>query len=234
MFFPQLMNIKNSDKVLEIGPGAYPYWRSDVLADKFDSNDEVDLTQFGGKALNTKGKPLYKIIDNKLPFEDKEFDYTICSHVLEHVPAYDLPMLIKEIMRVSAKSYIEFPRPMYDFVYNFEVHLNLLDIVSGEIVCISKENTNINFLKRFQDYSLYLRKRNLFSIEEPFLPLIAVGYEFTDKIPLRIVKSEDEFWEIIYSNDYFIESPSYFWRLKNKINLGRLFRALNKKNSNNQ
>ena len=36
MFFPQLMNIRKNDLVLEIGPGAYPFWRSDCLADIID------------------------------------------------------------------------------------------------------------------------------------------------------------------------------------------------------
>ncbi|MFZ4619911.1 MAG: hypothetical protein ACOYNS_05080, partial [Bacteroidota bacterium] len=72
MFFPHLMNIKDSDIVLEIGPGAYPFWRSDCLADVFDENSDVDLTQFGGKKLNTKGKPLFKIVNNILEFSKFE------------------------------------------------------------------------------------------------------------------------------------------------------------------
>ena len=89
MYFPQIMKIKSSDDVLEIGPGAYPFWRSDCLADIYDEHSEIDLTQFGGAKLNTKGKPLFRIVDNVLPFKDNSFDYVICSHVFEHVPHAD-------------------------------------------------------------------------------------------------------------------------------------------------
>jgi len=61
MFFPQLMNIRRNDLVLEIGPGAYPFWRSDCLADKYDNESDVDLSQLGGDLQKTKGKPLFRI-----------------------------------------------------------------------------------------------------------------------------------------------------------------------------
>lgn len=58
MFYPNLMHIGTNELVLEIGPGAFPHWRSDCLVDKFDESDSVDLGQFGGLPQNTQGKPL--------------------------------------------------------------------------------------------------------------------------------------------------------------------------------
>ncbi len=226
MFFPNLMNIKNSEEVLEIGPGAYPYWRSDCLADKFDESSNVDLTQFGGLELNTKGKALFKIIDNKLPFKNKSFDYVICSHVFEHVPIDELPLLSEEIMRVAKRAYIEFPRPLYDYIYNFNVHLNLLDIINGEIICISKEKTYLNKFKKLQDYSLLIRRKEMFSIEADYPSIMAVGFEFKDNIPLKIVSSEDEFWDLISNNNYYINPPTFLWRLKKKFVFNRIKRKI--------
>lgn len=220
------MNIKWSDEVLEIGPGAYPFWRSDCLADIFDETSQVDLNQFGGAKLNTKGKPLFKIIDGKLPFKDKSFDYIICSHVFEHVPTNDLDLLSSEIMRVAHRAYIEFPRLMYDYIYNFEVHLNLMDIVNGQIICISKEKTNLDVLKCIQDYSFLLRNRNLFSVESYYPAIMAVGLEFHESIPLRILDSELDFLNLIANNNYYNQIPNYFWRLRNKINAKRFKRII--------
>ena len=83
MFFPQLLNIDKNDLVLEIGPGSIPYWRANVLADKFDNSDFVIQGNFGDGGLITQGKPFFKIIDNKLPFKNDAFDYVICSHGVE-------------------------------------------------------------------------------------------------------------------------------------------------------
>jgi len=220
------MNIKMSDRVLEIGPGAYPFWRSDCLADVFDETSDVDLTQFGGAELNTKGKPLFRIVNGILPFKDKSFDYIICSHVFEHVPIIDLPKLVSEIMRVGKKAYIEFPRPLYDYVYNFDVHLNLLDIVDGTIVCLDKQKTQLSKLKEFQTYSMSLRKRELFSIDEYFAPIVAVGKEFTGNIPLKIVSSENDFWKNIYDNQYITTRPSFIWKIKNKFHPIRIVKNI--------
>lgn len=226
MFFPHVMNIKSSDLVLEIGPGAYPYWRSDCCADIFDESSDADRTQFGGAELNTKGKPLFKIEEGKLPFKDSSFDYIICSHVFEHVPISELPRMVSEIQRVGHRAYIEFPRPLYDYIYDFQVHLNLLDIVNGEIICLDKKKTNLPMVKKFTEYSLSLRKRDLFSIDEYFPGTVAVGFEFTGTIPLKIVQSEQEFWEIVFSNPYMLRRPSIGWQIANKMHPKRVLKNL--------
>ncbi|MDD8017200.1 MAG: class I SAM-dependent methyltransferase [Bacteroidota bacterium] len=220
------MNIKTTDFVLEIGPGAYPYWRSDCCADIFDEDSQVDLTQFGGSGLNTKGKPLFKITNGSLPFKDGSFDYIICSHVFEHVPILELPLLVSEIMRVGKRAYIEFPRPLYDFVYNFNVHLNLLDIVNGEIVCIDKTKTNLHSVKKFSEYAMSLRQRDVFSIDACFPGVIAVGFEFTGVIPLQIIEHEQEFWDRIFSNPYISQRPGLRWQIFNKLHPKRVMKSV--------
>ena len=54
-----------------------------------------------------KDKKFVKLTDYTLPFKDKEFDFVIASHVIEHVK--DVNFFIKELERVSAKGYIELP-----------------------------------------------------------------------------------------------------------------------------
>jgi ubiquinone/menaquinone biosynthesis C-methylase UbiE len=87
-------------KVLDIGCGFTAHEKANVVC------DVQDLSNF------YKDKKFVKLNDKKLPFNDKEFDFVIASHVIEHVE--DVSFFIKEIERVSLKGYIELPTPLED------------------------------------------------------------------------------------------------------------------------
>ena len=57
-------------------------------------------------------KKFVRLTEKKLPFNDKEFDFVIASHVMEHVE--DVEYFIKELERVSQKGYIELPSMLED------------------------------------------------------------------------------------------------------------------------
>ena len=57
-------------------------------------------------------KKFIRLTEKKLPFEDKEFDFVIASHVMEHVD--DVEFFVKELERVSKKGYIELPTMLED------------------------------------------------------------------------------------------------------------------------
>ena len=213
MFYPHLLNIKKSDLVLEIGPGAYPHWRSDCLVDRFDSSLGADISQFGGAPQQTMGKPLFCIDGPILPFQDKVFDYLICSQVLEHVPEQDLSVLVSEMNRVARRSYVEVPRPVFDLVYDFDVHLNLMDIVAGTIVSLSKEKTNLHKIKLFTQYALGLRNSLGFSVEKVSTNAVAVGVEFLDGYQVKTCDCEEEFFELISENFVNIPPPALSWKI---------------------
>ncbi len=59
-----------------------------------------------------KEKKFTQIKEKKLPFKDKEFDFVIASHVIEHVE--DFEFFIKELERISSKGYIELPSKLED------------------------------------------------------------------------------------------------------------------------
>jgi ubiquinone/menaquinone biosynthesis C-methylase UbiE len=87
-------------KVLDIGCGFTAHEKANVVC------DVQDLSNF------YKDKKFVKLNDKKLPFSDKEFDFVIASHVIEHVE--DVSFFIKELERVSSKGYIELPTPLED------------------------------------------------------------------------------------------------------------------------
>ena len=87
-------------KVVDIGCGYSANKNASVIA------DIQDLSNF------YKGKNFIKISGKELPFKDKEFDFVIASHVIEHVE--DFEFFVKELERVSTKGYIELPTRLAD------------------------------------------------------------------------------------------------------------------------
>ena len=87
-------------KVLDIGCGYTANKNATVVC------DVQDLSHI------YKEKDFVKLTSNILPFKDKEFDFVIASHVIEHVK--DVEIFIKELQRVSSKGYIELPTKFED------------------------------------------------------------------------------------------------------------------------
>lgn len=153
MFFPERITfIKPTDRVLEIGPGSTPYFRSDVLLEmEFDDHAEYER-QFGhaDKLVTDKQVVFYK--GDVFPFKDNEFDYVICSHVLEHVQ--DVPKFLSEVFRVAPKGYFEFPLMYYEYLYNIDAHISFLRFVNGTLLYMPKKDTAIDSFKPIQQFLL--------------------------------------------------------------------------------
>ena len=86
--------------ILDIGCGYTAHKKANVIC------DVQDLSEF------YKGRDFVKLKDKTLPFKDKEFDFVITSHVIEHVE--DVNFFIKELQRISKKGYIELPTILED------------------------------------------------------------------------------------------------------------------------
>ena len=99
-YINKLLDDNPNWKVLDIGCGYGAHKKASVVC------DVQDLSKF------YKDKIFIKLESEILPFKDKEFDFVIASHVLEHVK--DVDIFIKELERVSSKGYIEVPTKLED------------------------------------------------------------------------------------------------------------------------
>ena len=95
-----ILQENTSWKVLDIGCGYTAHKNATVVCDVQDLSNIY------------KEKDFVKLTSNILPFKDKEFDFVIASHVIEHVK--DVEIFIKELQRVSSKGYIELPTILED------------------------------------------------------------------------------------------------------------------------
>jgi SAM-dependent methyltransferase len=128
MFYAKkIISIQPQDRVLEIGPGSTPHRRADAFLElRFDSTQE-QVAQRGGVAQDGhfSGRPVHYYDGGRFPFDDGQFDYVICPHVIEHVnnPAD----FLQEVFRVgTGRGYLEYPLITYEYLYNFSVHLHFI------------------------------------------------------------------------------------------------------------
>jgi SAM-dependent methyltransferase len=107
------------DVVLDVGSGDKPHWRADVLLDRYV--DAAHAGQRSGRRAARITRPLFDADAAAMPFADQAFDYSICSHVLEHV--VDPAAVIDELVRVSRAGYIEVPEESSAKILDFPSHL---------------------------------------------------------------------------------------------------------------
>ena len=187
MFFPErIKSIKDNDKVLEIGPGATPFHRSDVFLELNYDSDTDRIAQSGHTGILKTDKQIIYYNGKEFPFKDDEFDYVICSHVLEHVD--DIPLFINEIQRISKKGYLEFPNIYYDYLHNIEEHLNMLMVKDNQILWCKKIKTPITNLNNFTDFFRTLQRNN-YRFQDEINNLWHQGFEWENNINIKQVEN---------------------------------------------
>jgi len=103
--------IPDSWKVLEIGPGDFPFERANVV---------VDWNYAKLEALKAQGKETHtaNFADGLPQFKDKEFDYVWCSHVFEHVD--DPIACAKTLSRIGKRGTLVVPSAIKESLFMFE------------------------------------------------------------------------------------------------------------------
>ena len=158
---------KNTNwKILDIGCGYRAHKSASVIA------DIQDLSNF------YENKNFVKITEKKLPFKDKEFDFVIASHVIEHVD--DFEFFIKELERISSKGYIELPSRLGDNLVfenkNDHIWWFYFDDITNKLI-VSKKNQLI-------DPFITVATAKLF--EEIFRESLVIELAWEEKIDYKI------------------------------------------------
>ena len=125
--------IEPGDKVLDIGSGHIPFPLATHLADLTLTDHHYGRAGTPFKQID--GKPVYECSVESMLFEDKEFDFVYCSHVLEHTS--DPERACRELMRVGRRGYIETPTRAKEIFLNsakVSYHTRYVELRNGRLV----------------------------------------------------------------------------------------------------
>ena len=118
--------------VLEVGSGASPYFRANVLCDAYEETQERFFAPL------VRDRPTILAFVEQLPFKDDCFDFVIASHVLEH--SADPGKFISEIQRVGRAGYIEVPDAFMERLTHYGFHRLEITDKDGELRIRKKKN----------------------------------------------------------------------------------------------
>ena len=173
-----MLNIKPTDRVLEIGSGNRPRKRSDVLCDKY-LDDNVHRGE--GTNLVLDKRPFVVADGMALPFKDKSFDYVILSHVIEHVD--DPHKFAAELERIAKGGYIETPSELGEKVFGWQFHTWILRM-EGDTLVLRRRTEDSPFGKYFHD--MYAKDLVFAEFVDSHYSDFYVQYEWSGKIKLSI------------------------------------------------
>ena len=171
---------KNPDwKIVDLGGGSNAWSQANTI---LDIKDHSSLYP---------GKRFVQSDASKTPFEDKEFDFVIASHVTEHVD--DMEVYMSELMRIGKRGYIEVPTPLFDNLVfgNFEEHKWWLyfDDITSELLYTKKKTKLLEAwypsqLKNLEPY--FLDQMQMSFLWEDSIEYRKINQEDTDDPPTRI------------------------------------------------
>lgn len=221
MIFPErIRGIKKTDRVLEIGPGALPYERSDVFLDLTYENKEARRRQSGGQERIELQKPVVFYDGVKFPFQENEFDYVICSHVIEHVE--DVEYFLNEMFRIAKRGYIEYPTILFEYLYGFDVHLNFVKRQNNQLIFLKKSKTGFKSFAPIQKFFLAATEKGYTHSVNELKQFMFEGFEWNAPFDYKETNQiQDVMW-----NEYIIPTvklpqPNIIKRIVKRIPYSR-------------
>lgn len=180
------LKIKPGSRILDISGTHTPHPQANVVADVLG-----DIVSGQWELWNHQH--LVHASCDKLPFEDKEFDYVICAQVMEHV---DNPeALMREMQRVAKKGYIELPSMITEFMIPDLTHHWLSLELDHKIYIVSKKQLGIENPPRNYGafFAQWLNKESLsfktFVRANP--DVFSVRYEWEDEIEFCVNPTDE-------------------------------------------
>lgn len=186
------MSIRPDDRVLEVGPGALPHPRANVSLDKrFDDADELNA-QFGLAQRSVELENLVYYDGGAFPFKDNEFDYIICSHVIEHIDPEELGLFFSEMTRVARRGYLEVPNAFYEFICYTHVHKWLIGNDGEQLRFYSKSHLPASRVMDTFRWMFYNCDQDLTQLFPRYREIFFIGFEWEGHVDYTVVNKMDQ------------------------------------------
>ncbi len=120
----QILNrieIGKTDFIIDIGGGHRPFWRADLVIEKFLFDHSLHRNQ----PMQFPRVPVIKADTLALPIPDGGCDLVFASHLIEHLP--DPARFAAEIKRCSRRVYLEFPSRNRALMFAWSFHAWLVE-----------------------------------------------------------------------------------------------------------
>ena len=170
-------------KVLDIGCGYGANKYATTICDILDLSDHY------------KDKTFIKINEKKLPFKDKEFDFIIASHVVEHVE--DISYFLNELARVGKKGYIEVPTKLEDNLVFENKKAHILHLVFDDV------HNKLNISKKIQYIEPVLTVSTIKKFNDYFRESLVIELYWEESIEFNIVENNPKVSEKISTLNLF-------------------------------
>ncbi len=156
-------------KILDIGCGYGANKYATTISDILDFSDHY------------KDKSFVKITEKKLPFKDKEFDFIISSHVVEHVE--DIEYFLKELARIGKQGYIEVPTRLEDNLVFENKKAHIWHLVFDDI------NNKILISKKIQHFEPVLTVATIKKLNTYFRESLVIELNWKETIEYETVEN---------------------------------------------
>jgi hypothetical protein len=125
-----------------------------------------------------------------MPFPKAQFDYTIASHVIEHIPEKNVQRFVNEMQRVSVRGYLEAPSILLEALHNTPEHVWYVACESGILhLCqktyVSKWHPFLNLNPLFDDGDFRF-------VIEKHADLFFTGMEWQNSFEVRVHNDLEE------------------------------------------
>jgi len=122
--------LSTNGKKIDVGCGERPHVGYNTYTDIYQPNTSIE------------GNFVLCSMEN-MPFADKEFAYSRCHHVIEHVSNPDCAC--KELIRVSKKGTLWFPTPQAELLFGRGDHRWFIFVENNKLLFVAR---------RFRPYSI--------------------------------------------------------------------------------